>query len=141
MNGLVDSRYRSRNIGFTPFQSPPRADHVMIAVELDHEFSFENGRPPRNLRWLLTMDLDCFSNRQCSTVGFMSILAPDAEGHFRPLERQNGDDAWRVPELGNRVVWGMGYRVADFNLEKPDGNSKRGALKLKLKRERRRPLP
>jgi hypothetical protein len=73
LDGLIDTRWRSRNIGFTPFSMPSRADHMKIAVELEHNFPPEREGPLKVFRWVLTMDLDCFRG-QCSTVGFMGFI-------------------------------------------------------------------
>src|SRR5260370_37759548 len=56
IDGLIDTRWRSRNIGFTPFSMPSRADHMKIAVELEHNFPPENGGPLKVCRWFLTTD-------------------------------------------------------------------------------------
>jgi hypothetical protein len=117
-----------------------RAEHVFIAVELDQEFPLEKGRPPKILRWLLTMDLDCFRDGQCSTVGFMSIFTRDAGGRFtKVLERQGGQDAWKVPELNDRLIWGMMYKVANFGLDSAEDDPKKRTFILTLKRFHRRP--
>lgn len=139
MNGLIDTDWRSRNIGFTPFSLPSRADHLSIAVELEHRFPVKKGDEPRKFRWLLTMDLYGFPDGQCSTVGFMSIITPDAKGRFtRPLARQGSTESWKVPELNGQVIWGMSYKVADFRLSRADENPGKRILKLVLKRLPRR---
>jgi len=111
MEGVIDTRCRSRNIGFTPLRMSLRAKHMKVAVELEHTFSIEKEGAPRVFRWMLTMDLDCFRGGPCSDVGFMGIHIPDAQGRFtRPLARQSGTESWKVPELNDRVIWGMSSR-------------------------------
>lgn len=135
MDGLIDSRSRSRNIGFTPFSSWSKAEHMKIAVELEHKYPLEKDGPPKSFRWLLTMDLDCFKDGQCSTVGFMGIYTPDAQGRFtRALVRQGGTESWAVPELNGKVIWGMSYQVADFMLSPDENDPKRRTLKFAIKR-------
>jgi hypothetical protein len=135
MEAPIDSHTRSRNIGFTPFSKSSRTEHLKIAVELDHRFPVSQGGPLKNLRWLLTMDLDCFPDGQCSTVGFMGIYSPDAHGRFtQRLVREGSYEAWKVPELGNQVVWGMSYQVADFMLSADEKDPKKRTLKFAVKR-------
>src|SRR5882724_8726476 len=45
MDGLIDTRWRSRNIGFTPFSWPSRVNHLKIGVELEHRFPLETEGP------------------------------------------------------------------------------------------------
>ena len=141
MDGLIDTRWRSRNIGFTPFSMPSRADHMKIAVELEHNFPPEKEGPLKVFRWVLTMDLDCFRG-QCSTVGFMGIYTPDAQGRFtKPLARQGGTESWKVPELNDRVIWGMSYQVADFTMSPDPDDPKKRTLSFAIKRLYRQPSP
>ena len=135
MDALIDTRWRSRNIGLTPFSKPAKADHLKIAVELQHTFPLEKDGPLKNFRWLLTMDLDCFHDGPCSTVGFMEIYPPDAQGRFtRPLARQADTESWKVPELNGKVIWGMSYQVADFMLSADENDPKKRTLRFAIKR-------
>lgn len=134
MDGLLDSRWRSRPIGFTPFSMPTRAEHMQIALEVDHEFPL-NGQPPKTFRWVLTMDLDCFRDGQCSTVDFMSIYTPDSKGRFtKLLPRQGSTESWKVQEFNGLVIFGMSYQVADFMLSSHPDNPKKRTLSLALKK-------
>ena len=131
----IDSRIRSRNIGFTPFSAPSRAEHLKVAVELEHPFPADGNGPARSFRWLLTMDLDCFSNGECRTDGFMNIYTPDAQGRFsRQLVREGSGEAWKVPELGNQVMRGMRYQVADFLMTVDEKDPQRRTLQFAVKR-------
>ncbi len=135
MDALIDTRSRSRNIGFTPFSKSSQAEHMKIAVELEHKYPLEKDGPPKSFRWVLTMDLDCFRDGQCSTVGFMGINTPDAQGRFtKPLVRQAGTESWKVPELNDKVIWGMSYQVADFLMSVDENDPKKRTLKFAIKR-------
>ncbi len=135
MNALIDPRWRWRNIGFTPLSMPVRSDHLKLGVELAHKFPLEKDGPVKAFRWLLTMDLDCFPNGQCSTVGFMGIYTPDAQGRFtKPLVRQGGTESWKVPELNDKVIFGMSYEVADFLMSRDSEDPKKRTLSLAIKR-------
>lgn len=135
LDGVIDTRWRSRNIGFTPFSWPARSEHLQVAVELDHEFPAANDRPPKTFRWLLTMDIDRFREGTCSTSGFLAILTPDAAGRFtKPLARQPGTESWKVPELDGLVIWGMSYQVADFGLGVSEADPARRTLSFAVKR-------
>lgn len=135
MDAPLEARTRSRNIGFTPLRMPSRAEHLKIAVELEHKFSLDKDGPPRTFRWMLTMDLDCFKDGECRTVGFMGIYTPDAQGRFtKALVRQGGTESWKVPELGDKVVWGMSYQVADFMLGVDEKDPQKRTLKFAVKR-------
>lgn len=140
MDAPIDTRWRSRNVGFTPFSMPVRADHLKIAVELEHWFPLEKNGPLKSFRWLLTMDLDCFHDGPCSTVGFMGIYTPDAQGRFtRALARVAGTESWKVPELNDQVIWGMSYQVADFLMNVDENDPKRRTLRFAIKRLARQP--
>jgi hypothetical protein len=136
MNALIDARWQSRNIGFTPFSMPVRSDHMKISVELAHKFPLEQNGPAKIFRWLLTMDLDCFrGGGPCSTVGFMGIYTPDAQGRFtKALVRQGGTESWKVPELNGNVIYGMSYQVADFLMSKDADDPNKRTLRLGIKR-------
>jgi hypothetical protein len=104
-------------------------------VELEHKFPLEKEGALKSFRWLLTMDLDCFRDGQCSTVGFMAIHTPDAQGRFtKPLARQAGTESWKVPELNDKVIWGMSYQVADFLMSTDENDPKKRTLKFAIKR-------
>jgi len=138
MDGLIDKRWQSRNVGFTPLRMPSRTDHMQIATELEHKFPIEKTGEYKTFRWLLTMDLDCFPDGQCSTVGFMGIYTPDAQGRFtKALARQGGTESWKVPQLNDQVIWGMSYEVADFMMSTVPNDPKKRTLKFAIKR---RPL-
>ena len=132
---LMDTRWQWRNIGFTPFSKPVRSDHFKIGVELQQTLPLEKG-PDYRARWFLTMDLDCFHGAgTCSTVGFMGIYTPDDKGRFtRALAREGGREAWTVPELNGKVIWGMGYQVADFLMSADSDNPNKRTLRLAIKR-------
>ena len=135
VDALADARTRSRNIGFTPFSMPSRTEHLRIGVELEHRVVPEKGGAPRIFRWLLTMDLDCFRNGECRTVGFTGIHAPDAQGRFSiPLVRQGSAEAWKVPALDDQIVRGMSYQAADFMLSADERDPKKRTLNFMVKR-------
>lgn len=135
MDVPLDSRIRSRNIGFTPFSSYSRSEHMKIAVELKHELPVDQTGATKTFRWLLTMDVDCFKGGTCSTNDFMTIVTPDAQGRFtKTLARQSGSEAWLVPELGNKVMWGMSYKAADFMLSADENDPKKRTLRFVVKR-------
>lgn len=139
VDATIDSRVRSRNVGFTPFAKPEKADHLRIAIELDHEFALADGSTPKPVRWLLTMDVYCYQDGQCSTDDFMSIHGADERGDFgRALQRVSGQEAWKAPELDGRIARGMHYRLGDFQLARDERDQNRRVLKLFLKR---RPSP
>jgi hypothetical protein len=130
-----DARIRSRNIGFTPFSLPSRTEHLKIGIELEHRVIPEKGGPARTFRWLLTMDLDCFRNGECRTVGFTGIHTPDAQGRFTiALVREPSAEAWKVPALGGQVIRGMSYQAADFMLSANEQDPKRRTLSFAVKR-------
>jgi len=137
MDGIIEKRWRSQSIPFTPFRFPIRVDHMMIAVELEHRFQFVKDAPFQEFRWLLTMDLDRVGGGSCRTVGFMGIYTPDAQGRFtKPLPRRAGTESWTIPDLNHQVVWGMSYQVAGFMLSSdPDKHT----LSFAIKRLPRRP--
>jgi hypothetical protein len=129
MDGLVDTRWSSRSMGFLPFGIPLPADHLKIAVEVERKVE------QKTLRWLLTMDLDCLKGGPCSTVGFMGIYTLDAQGRFtKPLARQGGTESWKVPELNDKVVYGMGYQAANFMLTADENDPKKRTLQFAIKR-------
>jgi hypothetical protein len=134
-NGLIDKRWRSQNIGFTPFSWPVRSEHMQIAAELEHRLPLEKAGEFKTFRWVVTMDLDCFSHGQCSTVGFMGIYTPDAQGRFtKALQRTGPQDSWKVPEMGDQVLWGHSYTCADFGMSPDENDPNKRVLKLAFKR-------
>jgi hypothetical protein len=135
MDGLIDMRWRSRNVGFTPFSIPVRSEHMQIATELEHKLPAEKEGEYKTFRWVLTMDLDCFKEGTCSTSGLMGIYTPDSQGRFtKALARQGGNEAWKVPELNDKVIWGMNYQVADFLMTTDPADQKKRNLQLAFKR-------
>ena len=68
-------------------------------------------------------------------MGLMGILAPDVQARFtKPLARQAGTAAWKVPELNLKVIWGMSYQVADFLMSPDENDPKKRSLKFAIKR-------
>jgi len=129
MDGAIDNRWSSRSMGFLPFGIPVRSEHVQIAVEVERKID------DRSFRWLLTMDLDCLKGGSCSTVGFMGIYMPDAQGRFtRRLPRQGGTESWKVAELNDKVVWGIGYQAADFLMSPDENDPNKRRLRFAIKR-------
>jgi hypothetical protein len=128
MDGLIDPRWQWKGIALTPFSIPVRSEHTKIGVELERKIE------QKTFRWLLTLDLDCYGG-PCSTVGFMGIYTPDAQGRFtKALARQGGTESWKVPELNDKVIWGMGYQVADFLMSPDENDPKQRTLRLAIKR-------
>jgi hypothetical protein len=135
MDGLIDTHWTARNIGFTPLVMPVRAEHMQIATELEHRIPLEKAGEFKTFRWVLTMDLDCLPDGRCSTVGFMGIYTPDVQGRFtKALQRQGGTESWKVPELNDQVIWGMRYQVADFLMTTSTDEPKKRTLKFAIKR-------
>lgn len=134
MQTQLDNRWQSRNVGFTPIRIPGRTEHLRIGVELDHEFPGIE----KVFRWLLTMDVDCFRDGTCSTVGFMGIYTPDERGNFtKPLPRVGSTESWKVEQLGGQVMWGMTYDAADFLLSTVEGAPGRRSLSFAVKKRTR----
>jgi hypothetical protein len=138
MNGLLDPVWRWRNIGFTPLSMPVKGEHMKIGVELLHTIPVEGGSD-FTARWLLTMDLDGFKG-QSATVGFMGIYTPDAQGRFtKALVRQGSNEAWKVPAMNDKIMWGMSYEVANFLLSPDPNDPKKRTLQYGFKRRARPP--
>lgn len=138
-NVIIEKRWQSKNVGFTPLSVPIRTDHVMVAAELEQKIPVDT-EGYRSFQVLLTMDIDCSGDGQCSTHDFTAIYLPDATGRFtRRPERFQSYEAWKIEEFGGKVMWGIGYRAADFTMETypghPDGKR---TLQLAFKRQ---PLP
>jgi hypothetical protein len=137
---VIERRWQSQNVGFTPLSVPIRTDHVRVAAELEQKFPVDTGEGYRSIQMLLTMDIDCNRDGDCSTHDFTAIYLPDATGRFaRRPERFQSYEAWRIEEFGGLVMWGLGYKAADFLMTAdPDHPDGKRTLQLAFKRQ---PLP
>jgi hypothetical protein len=134
--GLVDKRWRSKPVGFTPFSVPVRTEHMMIAAELEHKLQLTKDGEVRVFHWVHTMDIDC-TQGECATTDFTALYTPDATGRFTQQPPRYGaqNDGWKIPELKGMVLAGMGYQPWDFLMTpNPADPEHKRKLKLAFKR-------
>ncbi len=131
--GIVDRRWKSVNVGMTGLSIPKRSNHIRIAVELEQLVPTAGGKYD-HFQWLHLMDIDCFTQNDCSTSDFTEIYTRDANGRFTRRGDYSGDGL-KMPELGGMMLGGPSYKVADFFLSTTDHAQKTWQLKLVLQRK------
>lgn len=139
VEGVVDRRWNMVPYAMTGLSFPKRADHVMIAAELEQLIPTPSGEY-RHLQWLHTLDLDCYTEDYCATSDIGAIYTRDAKGRFT-VKGQPGPSTrhmpggLKMPELGGMVLSGPGYKATDFYLSPADPGRKRWKVKLTLQRK------
>jgi hypothetical protein len=121
---VIDRRWFSVNVGFTPFSAPFRMDHLAVAAELDCVVPWSDGE--RHMPILRTMDIWRDKGGDCRTYGFSRTYVADEHGRpTRLLDPRRPEIA--LPD-GKVLHFGEPYRASDFMLtpESPD----RWTLKL-----------
>jgi hypothetical protein len=122
---VLERRWRSVNVGFTPIRVPMRTDHLLIAAELERVIPVGPGGADLTLPMLYRMDVDRFRDGTCSTFGFVAMYTADATGRFVNRVPPAG---YPVPDSGGLVLFGEGYATWDNLLEPSEG----GGWKIKL---------
>ena len=128
---MMDRRWFSVNVGFTPFSAPLRMDHLAVAAELDCLVPWTGGE--KLMPILCTMDIWRDKGGDCRTYGFSRIFVPDEQGRLmRPLDPRRPEIA--LPD-GKVLYFGEPYRASDYMLtpESPD----RWKLQLAFARTRK----
>ena len=128
---VMDRRWFSVNVGFTPFSAPFRMDHLAVAAELDCVVPWTDGE--RHMPILRTMDIWRDKGGDCRTYGFSRTYVADEHGRpTRLLDPRRPEIA--LPD-GKVLHFGEPYRASDFMLtpESPD----RWTLKLAFARTRK----
>jgi hypothetical protein len=142
--GIVDRRWRMVPYGMTGLSRPVRADHILIAAELEQTLPTVDGKL-NHFQWLHTFDIDCDTTSDCATSGITTIYTRDAKGRFtreaqRVFPSRNSPPSWKLPEMGELVLSDPGYNVTDFFLSQADGEParKRWTVRFILQRK---PVP
>lgn len=139
--GIVDRRWRTVPLGTTGLSVPKRADHIMIALELEQLVPTASGKY-KHYQWLHTLDIDCYTSSDCSTSDIVAVYTRDKKGRFtvkgEPGPAGYGHPGLKMPELGGMILSDPGYKVSDFFLAPADSSRKRWNLRLTLER---RPAP
>jgi len=138
VEGVVDRRWRMVPVGQTGLSFPMRADHIMIAAELEQLIPAASGEY-RHFQWLHTLDIDCWTTDYCASSDITGVYTRDAKGRFTTQGRRGrsmpNTPAGLMPELGGMELSGPSYKAADFYLS-PDGPGRtRWKVKLTLQRK------
>ncbi len=138
---FIEREWRTTSFFFVPV--PGRVNHLMIAAELERSLPLDDQGKQWSARFLHTMDIYSYGDGHCVTNEFMNLYRKDESGCFAqpvpraPLPAGSPGTAWKVPELGNQLLWGMGYKPSNFSL-RPDASGQGWTLKLAIARL---PLP
>jgi len=135
--GIVDRRWQMVNVAMTGLSVPKRADHIMLAVELEQLVPAAGGGY-RHLQWLHTMDIDCFGPSDCATSDITNVYTRAGTGRFSV--QGSMEHGLKMPELGGMVLSGPGYKLGGFFLSPADGDASRKRWKLQLTLQRK-PAP
>jgi len=129
---VMDRRWFSVNVGFTPFSAPFRMDHLAVAAELDCRVPWSDGESRMPI--LCTMDIWRDKGGDCRTYGFSRTFVPDAQGSLtRLLDPRRPEVA--LPD-GKVLYFGEPYRPSDYMLT--PGTHDCWALRLSFARTRKR---
>jgi hypothetical protein len=129
---VMDRRWFSVNVGFTPFSAPFRMDHLAVAAELDCLVPWTDGE--KHTPILSLMDIWRDKGGDCRTYGFSRTFVADADGRLtQPLDPRRAEIA--LPD-GGVLYFGEPYRPSDYMLT-PDSYD-RWTLKLSFARTRKR---
>jgi len=137
--GLVDRRWRWVPIGMTGLSLPTRADHILIAAELEQLIPQADGQL-KSFQWLHTMDIDCFASQECSSSDLYDIYTRDQRGRFTRKAARGASTKWgpgplMIPELGGMALDGPSYKAGDFSLSQTAPGRSRWAVRLVLQRK------
>ncbi len=138
--GIVDRRWRLEPYAMTGLSFPKRADHMMIALELEQLVPTPGGQY-NHFQWLHTLHIDCYPG-QCATTDIGAIFTRDAQGRFTRAGQPAGmnNAGYKMPELGEMILGGPGYKTADFFLRPDENDPSRNHWNLRLVVQRR-PAP
>lgn len=137
-SGVIDQRWRTVPYAMTGLSLPKRADHIMVAAELEQLVPQTTGKNDR-VQWLHTLDIDCYTPSDCASSDITAVYTRDVAGRFtirgKSLSTRLGPPAGlQMPELGGMALTGPGYKAADFFLSTSDPTRKRWTLRLGLQR-------
>jgi len=107
---VIERRWSSSNIGFTPLRMPFRADHLRLAVELTFTVPKRDGGDADH-HLLYTADIDRLPDGDCSTDDLDKVYEAGADGRFTKLVGSNAAgpnfdgliDGWRLSSAGYRM--------------------------------------
>ncbi len=130
-DAVMDRRWFSENVGFTPFSIPLRMDHLSLAAELDCIVPWTSGE--KHVPILCTMDIWRDEGGDCRSYGFTRTFTPDAQGRLtRLLDPRRRE----IPLPDGKVLYfGEPYRPWDYMLT-PESRE-RWRLKLAFARTRK----
>ncbi len=132
--GVVDRRWKMVPYAMTGLSFPKRADHIMIAAELEQLIPTASGEY-RHLQWLYTMDIDCYTSDTCATSDISSVYTRDDKGRFTRQGQWRPQEGLTMPNLGGMMLTGPNYKTADFYLSAASPDRKRWKVRLTLQRK------
>ncbi|MGY8664739.1 hypothetical protein Q3C01_20615 [Bradyrhizobium sp. UFLA05-109] len=137
---VIDRRWNFRNIGFTPFSMPFRADHLFLAAELEFAIPRRDGGDAVH-RFLYTADIDRMPDGDCSTFDLDKVYEAGPDGRFTKLVGSNAAGPNFDGMIEGWKLGSAGYRMWDYMLT-PVKDELTGTRKWHLKLGlMRRPKP
>jgi hypothetical protein len=138
---VIDRRWSSVNIGFTPLREPVRVDHLSLAAELIFTMPKREGGDVDH-RLLYTAYIERLSDGDCFTEDLDKVYEAGPDGRFTKLVGSNAAgpnfdgmiDGWKL-------AGGAGYRIWNSMLAPVEDSSadksapKRWTLQLGLMRK------
>jgi hypothetical protein len=131
VQAVIDRRWRSTNIGFTPLRMPYRADHVALAIELVFVTPRRGGDDVVH-RWLYTADIDRLPDGDCSTDDLDKVYAAGPDGAFTQFIGENAAGPNFDGLVDGFRLSSAGYKLWEFMLTRPDSASQDKTWSLKL---------
>jgi hypothetical protein len=113
---VIERRWSSSNIGFTPFRMPFRADHLSLATELVFTVPRRDGGDIDH-HFLYTADIDRLPDGDCSTDDLDKVYEAGPDGRFTKLVGSNAAGPNFDGVIDGFRLGGAGYRMWNSMLE------------------------
>jgi hypothetical protein len=117
VQAVVDRRWSSSNIGFTPFSMPFRADHIAVAAELTFVMPKRDGGETVH-RFLYKADINRMPDGDCNTEDLDEVYEAGPDGRFTTLIGRNAAGPNFSGLIDGWKLGGAGYRLSDFMLSR-----------------------
>lgn len=113
---VIERRWSSSNIGFTPFRMPFRAGHLSLAAELVFTVPRRDGGDFDH-HFLYTADIDRLPDGDCSTDDLDKVYEAGPDGRFSKLVGSNAAGPNFDGVIDGFRLGGAGYRMWNSMLE------------------------
>jgi hypothetical protein len=129
----LDRQTKSRNVAMTPFMKLVRADHLLVAAEMERVLPLDGA--DRTFRWLYVENIFRYSDGDASGGYIDAIYGKDALGRYSKRLEPNLTTlhmAQRTDPEQRAIGGDDGYVPTDFLLDRDDSDRARPRWTLSL---------